>query len=57
MAEKSPQQPAGGAGRGVLYIAFAKFYFMIAGAIIEFRLPAILARAVYGAYGVVASVV
>jgi stage V sporulation protein B len=50
MAEKS-------AGRGVLYIAFAKFYFMIAGAIIEFRLPGILSRAVFGAYGVVASVV
>ncbi len=46
-----------GAGRGVLYIAFAKFYFMIAGAIIEFRLPAILARTVFGAYAVVASVV
>jgi stage V sporulation protein B len=50
MAQKS-------AGRGVLYIAFAKFYFMIAGAVIEFRLPAILSRAVYGAYGFVASVV
>jgi O-antigen/teichoic acid export membrane protein len=50
MAEKS-------AGRGVLYIAFAKLYFMVAGAIIEFRLPAILSRAVYGAYGTVASVV
>ncbi|MCA9674177.1 MAG: polysaccharide biosynthesis C-terminal domain-containing protein [Kofleriaceae bacterium] len=47
----------GGAGRGVLYIAFAKFYFMIAGAIIEFRLPAILARTVFGAYAVVSSVV
>jgi O-antigen/teichoic acid export membrane protein len=49
MAEKS-------AGRGVLYIAFAKFYFMVAGAIIEFRLPAILSRSVFGAYGVVSSV-
>jgi O-antigen/teichoic acid export membrane protein len=46
-----------GAGRGVIYIAFAKFYFMIAGAIIEFRLPAILARTVFGAYAVVSSVV
>jgi O-antigen/teichoic acid export membrane protein len=50
MAQKS-------AGRGVLYIAFAKFYFMVAGAIIEFRLPAILSRAIYGAYGSVAAVV
>jgi stage V sporulation protein B len=41
----------------VLYIAFAKFYFMVAGAVIEFRLPAILSRAVYGAYGVVAFMV
>lgn len=45
------------AGRGVLYIAFAKFYFMVAGAILEFRLPAVMSRAVFGAYGVVASVV
>jgi len=45
------------AGRGVLYIAFAKFYFMIAGALIEFRLPAILANTVFGAYAVVASLV
>ncbi len=59
-AEQSTAPPAdkpSGAGRGVLYIAFAKFYFMIAGAIIEFRLPAILARTVFGAYAVVASVV
>jgi len=56
MAEKSPPS-AGGAGRGVLYIALAKFYFMIAGAVLEFRLPAILSRAVFGAYAVVASVV
>ncbi len=55
MADKA-DQPSG-AGRGVLYIAFAKFYFMVAGAIIEFRLPAILARTVFGAYAVVASVV
>jgi hypothetical protein len=41
----------------VLYIAFAKLYFMIAGALIEFRLPVILSRAMYGAYGVVSSFV
>lgn len=48
---------ATGAGKGVLYIAFAKFYFMVAGAVIEFRLPAVLARTVFGAYAVVSSVV
>lgn len=45
------------AGRGVIYIALAKMYFMVAGAIIEFRLPAILANTVFGAYAVVASTV
>lgn len=45
------------AGRGVIYIALAKMYFMVAGAIIEFRLPAILANTVYGAYAVVVSTV
>ena len=45
------------AGRGVLYIAFAKFYFMLAGAVIEFRLPVILTNTVFGAYAVVASAV
>ncbi len=53
----APAPKATGAGRGVLYIAFAKLYFMIAGALIEFRLPAILSRALYGAYGVVSSFV
>ncbi len=45
------------AGRGVIYIAAAKLYFMIAGAIIEFRLPAILSNTVFGAYAVIASTV
>jgi stage V sporulation protein B len=49
--------PATGAGRGVLYIAIAKLYFMVVGAVIEFRLTAILSRTMFGAYGVVASVV
>ncbi len=53
----TPPPAATGAGRGVLYIAFAKLYFMVAGAAIEFRLPAILARTVFGAYAVVSSVV
>lgn len=56
-APPAPAPRATGAGRGVLYIAFAKLYFMIAGALIEFRLPVILSRAMYGAYGVVSSFV
>ncbi len=45
------------ASRGVIYIAFAKLYFMIAGAVIEFRLPAIVSKVVFGAYGVVVSLI
>jgi O-antigen/teichoic acid export membrane protein len=48
---------AAGAGRGVVYIAFAKFYFMLSGLVLQVRLPALLSRAVYGAYGTVNSVV
>lgn len=44
-----------GAGRGVLYIAFAKFYFMLAGLVIQVRLPAILSRAAFGSYSLVAN--
>jgi stage V sporulation protein B len=45
-----------GAGRGVLYIAFAKFYFMIAGLAIQLRLPAVLSRAAFGSYSLVANI-
>jgi stage V sporulation protein B len=45
-----------GAGRGVLYIAFAKFYFMFAGLVIQLRLPAILSRAAFGSYSLVANI-
>jgi O-antigen/teichoic acid export membrane protein len=45
------------AGRGVVYIAAAKLYFMVAGAVIEFILPALVSTAVFGAYGVVAATV
>ena len=45
-----------GAGRGVLYIAFAKFYFMVAGLVIQLRLPAILSRAAFGSYSLVANI-
>ncbi len=61
MSDPVPKDPppvkATGAGRGVLYIAFAKLYFMAIGALIEFRLTAVLSRATFGAYGVVSSVV
>lgn len=45
------------AGRGVLFIAVAKLYFMLMGAIIEFRLTAILSKVTFGAYGFVSSLV
>lgn len=57
---ESPARPAvparTGAGRGVVYIAFAKFYFMLAGLVIQVRLPAILSRAAFGSYSLVANI-
>jgi stage V sporulation protein B len=55
--ESSSASDAARAGRGVIYIAFAKFYFMVSGAVLEFRLPTVLGNTVYGAYGVVNSLV
>jgi O-antigen/teichoic acid export membrane protein len=56
-----PEEPAApkasSAGRGVLYIAFAKFYFMAIGLAIQVGLPRILSRATFGAFGVVNSIV
>ena len=52
----SEETSATGAGRGVLYIAFAKFYFMFAGLFVQIRLPAILSRAAFGSYSLVASI-
>jgi stage V sporulation protein B len=40
----------------VLYIAFAKFYFMLAGLVIQVRLPAVLSRAAFGSYSLVANI-
>lgn len=62
MAEKPASSSAPGkggtsAGRGVIYIAFAKIYFIFASAVIELRLPSILGNTVFGAYKVVASTV
>lgn len=51
-----PTGPSTGAGRGVLYIAFAKFYFMFAGLFVQIRLPAILSRAAFGSYSLVAGI-
>jgi O-antigen/teichoic acid export membrane protein len=44
------------AGRGVLYIAAAKLYFMFAGLVIQFRLPAILSRGAFGSFSLVSNV-
>lgn len=49
--------PATSAGRGVLLIAFAKLYFMFIGLFVQIRLTALLSRAVFGAYGVINSMV
>ncbi|MGE3768160.1 MAG: hypothetical protein AB7L94_38265, partial [Kofleriaceae bacterium] len=45
-----------GAARGVLYIAFAKLYFMVAGMVIQFRLPHILSRGAWGSYSLVTNI-
>jgi O-antigen/teichoic acid export membrane protein len=54
---QSTEDVARTAGRGVLFIATAKIYFMLAGAAIEFVLPRILGRFLFGAYGFVAQTV
>jgi O-antigen/teichoic acid export membrane protein len=41
------------AGRGVLYIAFAKFYFLFVGLFVQFKLPNILSTQEFGRYGLV----
>ena len=55
--DENRSQEARSAGRGVVFIALAKVYFMVIGAVIEFRLPALLGRVPFGAYGVVSSLV
>ncbi|HEY4181585.1 MAG TPA: oligosaccharide flippase family protein [Kofleriaceae bacterium] len=49
-------QAPSSAARGVIYIAFAKFYFMVAGMVLQFRLPHILSRAAWGSYSLVTNV-
>src|SRR5688572_13533632 len=55
MSDEAKQ--ATGAGRGVLYIAFAKFYFMFAGLVVQFRLPAVLSTTAWGSYSFISSLV
>src|SRR5215475_8120294 len=55
MAESQNQGVS--AGRGVVYIAFAKMYFLLAGYALEFGLPRILGSFLFGAYGVINSAV
>jgi len=52
-----PDEPQAkqGAARGVLYIAFAKFYFIFSGAAIQVTLTRILPRAMVGAFQTVSS--
>ncbi len=57
MSKPKQTDEARSAGRGVLFIAAAKLYFMVIGAVIEFRLPAIVSNVTFGAYGVVSSLV
>lgn len=53
----APAPAATSAGRGVVLIAFAKLYFMFIGLFVQIRLTALLSRVVFGAYGVVNSMV
>ena len=55
--EKVRDDEVRAAGRGVVFIAFAKLYFMFAGAVIEFGLPRLVAASTFGFYRLVASVV
>ncbi|HWU89429.1 MAG TPA: oligosaccharide flippase family protein, partial [Kofleriaceae bacterium] len=55
-AAPAPSRGATGAGRGVLYIAFAKFYFMFVGLVMQIRLPAILSRGAFGSYSLVSNI-
>ena len=57
LRSRKPTPRENSAGRGLIYIAAAKLYFMIAGAAIEFRLPTLLATSTFGAYKVVSSLV
>jgi stage V sporulation protein B len=66
-AETEPAAPAAGggdagdaavvAGRGALFIGFAKLYFMVSGSVQQILLPRLLATAEFGAFAVVNSVI
>ncbi len=54
----APETDAGiVAGRGALFIGFAKIYFMVSGSVQQILLPRLLATAEFGAFAVVNSVV
>jgi len=54
----APETDAGiVAGRGALFIGFAKLYFMVSGSVQQIVLPRLLATAEFGAFAVVNSVV
>ncbi len=54
---QGPAPAATTAGRGVVLIAFAKLYFMFIGLFVQIRLTSLLSRGVFGAYGVINSMV
>ncbi|MBK7539364.1 MAG: oligosaccharide flippase family protein [Myxococcales bacterium] len=59
MSDDASAKPGAGttAGRGVVLIAFAKLYFMFIGLFVQIRLTALVSRGVFGAYGVINSMV
>jgi stage V sporulation protein B len=52
----SDEPKATGAGRGVLYIAFAKFYFLFVGMAVQFTLPRFLSAEQFGRYSLINSI-
>jgi stage V sporulation protein B len=56
-APTGPADDAVVAGRGALFIGFAKIYFMLSGSVQQILLPRLLATAEFGAFAVVNSVV
>ncbi|MDB4980150.1 MAG: virulence factor family protein [Myxococcales bacterium] len=53
----APDDAAVVAGRGALFIGFAKIYFMVTGSVQQIVLPGLLSTAEFGAFAVVNSVV
>jgi stage V sporulation protein B len=58
VATERGQEVARTAGRGILFITFAKLFFIVAGYAIHFALPRLLgSKELYDSYGIVASLV